>query len=288
MQAPEPQAKLRGERRPPAAADVGAGSLVIPGGRAGGLPESSGESELDRSVRLNLLNSFELSSGGRRVALSLSSQRLIAFLAFQPRPLHRTYVAGRLWPGTTDFGARACLRSSLWRLRSCCEDVSPLEATRAHLWVARHVAVDVRDQIFLAHRILGGSVDLDDVDYLSLLEGELLPDWYDDWVRLERERLRQLRLHALEALATGLRDRGRYGKATEAAFAVLRTDPLRESAHRVLIETYLAEGNRAEALCHYREYAQLLERRLALQPRAELKALIGACGWEGTKVIDSA
>lgn len=253
-------------------------------------PELGGERRSgDAAIRLNLLNAFELSAGGRRFALSLSSQRLLAFLAFQQRPLHRTYVAGRLWPGTTEIDARgACLRSSLWRLRSCCEGLSPLEATRAHLTIARCVAVDVREQISLANRILGGSVDIDDVDYLSLLDGELLPDWDDDWVRLERDRLRQLRLHAIEALAIGLRELGRYGKATEAAFAALRVEPLRESTHRVLIETYLAEGNRAEAVCHYRRYAQLLERRLALQPEAELKALIGACGGEGTKIAAGA
>jgi DNA-binding SARP family transcriptional activator len=252
-------------------------------------PELRGERRsADAAIRLDLLDAFGLSAGRRRFVLSLSCQRLLAFLAFQPRPRHRNYVAGRLWPGTTEIGARACLRSALWRLRSCCEGLSPLEATRAHLWIARQVAVDVRDQVFLANRILGGSVDLDDVDYLSLLEGELLPDWDDDWVRLERQRLRQLRLHAIEALATGLRELGRYGDATEAAFAALRVEPLRESTHRVLIETYLAEGNRAEAVCHYREYAQLLERRLALEPEAELKALIGACGAEGTKIASEA
>ncbi|MFJ8667356.1 hypothetical protein [Streptomyces sp. NPDC093600] len=32
--------------------------------------------------------------------------------------------------------------------------------------------------------------------------GELLPG-YEEWVLLERERLRQLRLHALDALAEG-------------------------------------------------------------------------------------
>src|SRR6266700_2866149 len=32
------------------------------------------------------------------------------------------------------------------------------------------------------------------------LSADLLPDWYDDWLLLEQERFRQLRMHALEAL----------------------------------------------------------------------------------------
>ena len=41
------------------------------------------------------------------------------------------------------------------------------------------------------------------------LYGELLPSWYDDWVLLERERLRQLRMHAWEALSEKLVRAGR-------------------------------------------------------------------------------
>ena len=57
-----------------------------------------------------------------------------------------------------------------------------------------------------------GSLDL------AALKGEILPDWYDDWLLLERERIRQLRLHALEAIrCTRLTAAGRFGEAIEAA-----------------------------------------------------------------------
>jgi DNA-binding SARP family transcriptional activator len=243
-------------------------------------------SECHRQHRVHLLSAFGLVSSGRRVPLSLSSQRLLAFLSLQSRPLERSYVAARLWPGTSDLGAKACLRSSLWRLKGCCDGVAPVITTRVHLWLAEHVEVDVREQVRLADEIFNGRVDVDDVGYLSLLECELLPDWHDDWVVIERERLRQLRLHALEARAIGLRNVGQYGKATESAFAALRADPLRESTHRILIETYLAEGNRAQALGHYRHYAQLLERRLALEPDPGLQTLIATCAGVGTRMID--
>src|SRR5437867_4028183 len=68
-----------------------------------------------------------------------------------------------------------------------------------------------------------------------LLHEDLLPDWYDDWVALERERLRQLRVHALEQLCDRLLVAERFGEATEAALAASRTEPLRESPQRLLI-----------------------------------------------------
>jgi hypothetical protein len=44
-------------------------------------------------------------------------------------------------------------------------------------------------------------------------QGELLPDWQDDWLIVDRERLRQLRLHALERLAEGWTAQGNLGEA---------------------------------------------------------------------------
>ena len=39
-----------------------------------------------------------------------------------------------------------------------------------------------------------------------------------------------------------------HGEAVEAAYAAVRAEPLRESAHRILVRIHLAEGNVVEAL----------------------------------------
>ncbi len=82
----------------------------------------------------------------------------------------------------------------------------------------------------------------------SDLHGDLLPDWYDDWVLVERERLRQLRLHALERLAERAIGEARYGQAIDIALTAIQADPLRESAHRMLIRAHAAEGNSSLAI----------------------------------------
>ncbi len=226
------------------------------------------------SSYVSLLNGFQLTSRSRKITLPVAAQRVVAFVALQSRPVQRGYAAGKLWFRPTDCRAEACLRSTLWRLQVACEGQSPVEATRLTLELSATVGVDVREHAAVARKILSRSVPLDSLDYNALLDGELLPDWCDDWILVERERLNQLRLHALEALAESRAECRRYGEAVEVAFAALHADPLRERAHYLLIRAYIAEGNRVEAIRHYRSYSRLLERTLGLEPSPELRALV--------------
>ena len=102
--------------------------------------------------------------------------------------------------------------------------------------------------------------------------GTSCPDWYDDWVLLERERYRQLGLHALEALSERLTAARRFGPALEAALAAVAGEPFRESAHRVLIKAHLAEGNASEAIRQYHFYRKLLNDHLGLDPSPAMDA----------------
>jgi DNA-binding SARP family transcriptional activator len=222
---------------------------------------------------LSLLNAFELRCDGSSVGLPVSAQRLVAFVALHGGPLLRVYVAGTLWIHSSDERAGASLRSSLWRLNRA--GLRIVEATSTHLRLAPEVDVDVHRAYELARRLLDGAATEADLDSAEReLRGELLPDWYDDWLVFERERFRQLSLHALEALADRLVAAGRLGKALEVALAALSGEPLRESAHRTLIRVHLAEGNRGEALRQYDVCRTLLRERLGVEPSSQLDELI--------------
>jgi DNA-binding SARP family transcriptional activator len=95
---------------------------------------------------------------------------------------------------------------------------------------------------------------------------ELLPGWHDEWLLVEREELRQRQLHALEFGARRLIDRARYGEAILFLLAALRAEPLRESAHRLVIEAHLGEGNQSEARRQWQIYAHLVRERLGAAP----------------------
>jgi DNA-binding SARP family transcriptional activator len=122
---------------------------------------------------------------------------------------------------------------------------------------------------------LRGTFDPRDLDAdWEPLAGSLLPDWYDDWVLLERERYRQLGLHALEMLSEHLTAARRFGPALEAALAAVAGEPFRESAHRVLIKAHLAEGNASEAIRQYDFYRKLVNDHLGLDPSPAMDALL--------------
>lgn len=225
-------------------------------------------------VALSLLGGFSLTRGYQRMTLAFSLQRLIAFLALHPRNLVRTYVAGNLWPDSTQARADASLRSTLWRLPDPCSEL--IKSTSTHIRLADSLAVDVHDVAGQVRRLMDPTSSCPDCDLdPARLTNELLPDWTaDDWIYLERERLRQLCLHGLEALSMRLLDQGRYGEAVDAGLAAVRAEPLRESAHRVLISIYLTEGNASEALRQYDWYRRLLRAELGLEPSANVTALV--------------
>src|SRR6185312_109020 len=166
------------------------------------------------------------------------------------------------------------LRSALWRLRR--PGVSIVETAGDHLFLAADVEVDFRELSAAARLLMDGAASTDTIQLERLAtSSDLLLDWYEDWVLLEREHFRQLRLQALERLALELTACGQYGRAVETALAAVATEPLRESAHRALISVHLAQGNRGEAIRQYCIYKRLMREELDLEPSGQIDALIG-------------
>ena len=58
----------------------------------------------------------------------------------------------------------------------------------------------------------------------------------------------------------------------------MAAEPLRESAHRMVISAHLAEGNCSEALRQYERFRALLADALGLEPSPQLTELI----WHAT------
>lgn len=238
-----------------------------------GLSDST-SAESQTPVRLGLLGGFRLSIAAEEVPLPMNTQRLVSFLALHDQPLLRTFVGGSLWGESTEHRAGGSLRSALWRLHR--PEYSLVALTSDHIALSPTVTVDLREGEALAHRVLDPSHDLDDVAEVNeeVLSADLLPDWTEDWVLIERESYHQLRLRALEALCRRLTAKRRFGQAVQAGLAAVSGEPLRESARHALIEAHIAERNVGAALREYDEFRQLLHSELGLEPSEDLRALV--------------
>ena len=227
--------------------------------------------------RVTLLDGFglEVPGRGRRSTaddLPRGVQRLVAHLCLSPRPT-RTATAGRLWPDVPEDHAHGSLRSALWRLNKAAPGL--VEVSGSALRLAAGVRVDVHELDDWAQRAIAPPGGADDVAVPdAALLGDLLPGWYDDWVLLERERLRRLRMQALEAVAARLAFLGRHCAALEAAYAAVRADPLRESAYRTVVRVHLAQGNLAEALRAYDLFRTMVEDELGVPPTEQMTRLV--------------
>jgi DNA-binding SARP family transcriptional activator len=224
--------------------------------------------------RLRLLGGFGLESSGVEVALPVGGQRLLAFLALRG-PSHRSVVAGTLWPEVPETQALASLRTGVWRTNKLMPGL--VTGSARALSVSSMTSVDSQDQeAFTAGLLRHGS---DDEDWFRaglphLWRGDLLPGWYDDWVVLERERLTQLRLHALERCALLCLQRERLDIALQLALEAVRTEPLRESANATLIAVHVSMGNVADALRQYDLFRTLLFQELGVDPSPRVRAVL--------------
>ncbi|MGH3434498.1 MAG: AfsR/SARP family transcriptional regulator [Thermocrispum sp.] len=232
-------------------------------------------------AQLRLLGEFRLELSDVHIRLPASSQRLLAFLALRG-PVARSAAAWTLWADVVETKALGSLRTAMWRANRRIPGVVVAEQSRLSLPAFLHV--DVAESVTLATRLLSADRsdqgwehgDLDGVAAVLQRAGaDLLPGWYDDWVCAERERWRQLRVHALEAAAARWAVEGRHALALDVALEAVRCNPLRESAHRAVIAVHLAEGNLVEAMRSFQRYRDLLVAELGLQPSAELAAMVG-------------
>ena len=227
----------------------------------------------DEPPTLQVLGRFELRVGPRLVRLNAGDERVLAYLGIATPVMRRDTLAGRIWAWSSQSRAYANLRNALWRIRQA--DRRLLETDHDEIRLSEHLVVDLHRSSACARQLLDDRTRGDAATSApGLLETDILPDWDDDWVQLERERHRQLRIHALEAWSACLVDRGRFAEAIDVAYVAISAEPLRESARQLLIKAHLAEGNRSEAAREYEAFRRLLDEELGLPPSPMLEALV--------------
>ena len=226
-------------------------------------------------LSIRLFGSFEVRMDGQSIPRlrSRKGQWLLALLALRAgRPIERAWLAGTLWPETTEENALVSLRQTLADLRQALgrEGVriaSP--TTRTLAFDPTNVFVDVL--AFDLDLSLGDPASLKRA--VELQERPLLEDCLEEWVLPEREVRARASLTARQILAGAALTHGDFATAISHLRYVIAADPYHEGARRDLMTALAQSGDWGAAMLTYRDLRLQLQRELRVEPATETREL---------------
>lgn len=246
------------------------------------------DAPLPTQFNLRVLGRIELS--GPTGPIELSNKKLVALLAYlactSPQPQSREKLASLLWGAHLDAQARQNLRQALSRLRRAMgPDALIVDGDKISL----ATAVVECDVIRLKGLVGDGSpaslAAAADLYRDSLLvDVNIAEEAWADWLVAERARLEGLALDAMIRHAEQALQSGNAESTLKAANRAISVNPLREDAHRLIVQALAAVGRRAEALKHYQDLLAVLKRELNTEPDAATRSLVA--GLRRTQVLD--
>ena len=233
------------------------------------------------ALRLALLGTFEarLDAGSAVSFGRKKAEALLAYLALHPGQRQpRDKLATLLWGDTSDERARHSLRQALVTLRQALPRAAAASLVEEGDTVGVNLAaVEVDVALFERLTAEGTPEALERAAALyrgDLLEGISVEEpSFEDWLRTERERLRELAVETLAKLLGHQAKIGAIDQAVQTAVRLLGLDPAQEAVHRTLMRLYARQGRRGAALRQYQACIAVLERELGLEPEAETKQL---------------
>lgn len=235
---------------------------------------------MPRTLQLSLLGGFRVAFAGdpdpasRETHVtdfaSAKTQALLAYLACTGRRHSRDALATLLWSESGDEAARTSLRQSLASLKRLLGPYLLIERDAVEFNTRSPHTLDVRQ----FETWVRGDVQTQR-DALALYHGDLLrgmavknaPE-FEEWLIVERERLRRLAVSAHRRVAEAEEREGDAGRALEHLRALVALEPLDEPAHRHLMLLLARSGQRAAALAQFEACRRALDRELGVPPEA--------------------
>lgn len=205
-----------------------------------------------------------------------SARALVKLLAVSPgHSLHREQAMEICWPDSDNQAALGSLRVALHAARRAIEPELAPRASSSYLTgegtllrLDPHTVVIDADQAEnLAERALASGSAEALTAALAAFTGELLPeDRYAPWAEARREELSAMCDRVRLALAEAHLADGETELATEVALRAVAAAPAEERAHRVLIDAYLHQGLRRQAVRQYHLCREALDAELGVRP----------------------
>ena len=244
-------------------------------------------------LSISLLGSpcITLAERGEVTLTNRKALALLAYLVVESAQAHsREKLLGLLWPELPDADARNNLRVTGSQLRAKLGD-DYLLSNRIEMQFNPHSAhgLDVAEfhelLVQCAHHAHNHRSDCPECQVrlaraVALYRGDFLAGFFlndcaefDEWLMVQRERLRQLMLEVLNEL-THFHAQAKHVEQAEGYVRhLLQLDPLREDAHRQLMNLLQQQDQPAAALAQFESCKRLLADELGVQPDPETVAL---------------
>ncbi len=220
--------------------------------------------------------------GAFRVELKTQSIRLptrkieglLAYLILHPGAHTREKLASLFWGDSSDAAARGSLRKALTLLRKhITSKIVRADRENVQLNPSFPLWVDVNAFEKQVQELLASSSP-HPAQFNSLgYQGDLLSDFYDDWILPLREHYRGLYLDVMLRAVEQSRAQSEYKLAIKYAQNILAIDIANERAHQHLMFCYITLGDRNKALGQYETCQRALRNELAVEPARETRAL---------------
>ncbi len=226
------------------------------------------------ALKIYALGQPQVEMNGQVVQWPTLQSRDLFFCLLQHRAgLRKEEIGNLFWPNHLPLRLDGIFRSTLYRLRrTLFRDSILFEGGVYRFNWQSNCWFDVEAFDRLLATV--GSEEIARLEEaIALYRGDYLEGVYGDWCVVERERLRERYLSALERLGRLYADRRDLQRAVDLYQRLLVQDPYREAIHRELMRCYYRQGDRAAAIRQYQTCARLLREDLGLSPSPETEAL---------------
>lgn len=215
--------------------------------KAGGEDGRSPIVHTDSSLRITTLGKCQLVRSGPTGSLTIYEKRnkelsLLVYLACAPgRTATRTHLQNLFWGALSPDNAQGALRNTMWKLRKTLTTDGIVGETAIRLVASCTVDRDL---------LLDAAARGDSAQVIELYTGPFLPESshpdgaeFDEWIQVERTRLRRIFLRSAEREVNEQVDRGSFQSALALARRVRDEAVTEELGWELTLQTLLAAGD---------------------------------------------
>jgi len=201
--------------------------------------------------------------------------RDIFFFLLQSPPLTKEQIALEFWPDISPARLKMRFKINMHRIRRALGQNSVIFEGK-HYQLNRSIihSLDREKFDWLLEKAANSAEKADYLEQaVELVSGPYLADIDGEWALPERLRYQERAQQVMLELAEIYLQRYQFQQSLDVARKILNSEPLLESAHRLVMRVFAAQHDPANLARQYQEYQRTLADELGLQPSSEMISL---------------